>query len=81
MALLIAELVFRNLESRVQTTLRIPTPAAGDVPSSVRLELKVGELWLSGSTTVDIMAGLTNIDTVKLSGSIGPSWSGSAGVG
>lgn len=61
--------------------LRIPTPAAGDVPSSVRLELKVGELWLSGSTTVDIMAGLTNIDTVKLSGSIGPSWSGSAGVG
>lgn len=62
--------------------LRIPTPAAtGDVPSSVRLELKVGELWLSGSNGVDVMAGLTNIDTTKVSGSIGPSWSGSAGVG
>ena len=49
--------------------------------SSVRLELKVGELWLSGSNGVDVMAGLTNIDTTKVSGSIGPSWSGSAGVG
>ena len=61
--------------------LRIQPPAAGNVPNSVSLELKVGELWLTGSGNVDIMAGLTNIDTGKVSGSIGPSWSGSAGVG
>ena len=61
--------------------LRIPTAAAGENTNSMRLELKIGELWLSGSNDVDIMAGLTNIDVSKVSGSIGPSWSGSAGVG
>jgi hypothetical protein len=61
--------------------LKIPAAANTDNPSSVRLELKIGELWLSGSSNVDVMAGLTNIDISKVSGSIGPSWSGSAGVG
>ena len=46
-----------------------------------RLELKVSEIWLSGSSGVDIMAGLTNIETTTLSSSTGPSWSGSVGVG
>ena len=46
-----------------------------------RLELKVSEIWLSGSSGVDIMAGLTNVDTVRVSGSTGPNWSGSVGVG
>jgi len=46
-----------------------------------RLELKVSEIWLSGSSGVDIMAGLTNIEPDRLSGIAGPSWSGSVGVG
>tara|TARA_B100000287_G_scaffold412840_1_gene443719 strand:- start:887 stop:1315 length:429 start_codon:yes stop_codon:yes gene_type:complete len=45
------------------------------------LEIKVTELWLSGSSNVDIVAGLTSIDVNKCSGSKGPSWSGSSGVG
>jgi hypothetical protein len=61
--------------------LRIPAPLAGENANSVRLELKIGELWLSGGNGVDVMAGLTNIETSALSSSIGPSWSGSAGVG
>jgi len=49
--------------------------------SSVRLELKVSEIWFSGSNPVSLVAGLTNIKPVRVSGSIGPSWSGSVGVG
>ncbi len=45
------------------------------------LELKVSEVWISGSNNVSVMAGLTNIETTTLSSSVGPSWSGSAGVG
>jgi hypothetical protein len=58
-----------------------PQAANEGTQSTVRLEVKVGEIWLSGSGDVDVMAGLTNISTDKVSGSIGPSWSGSAGVG
>jgi hypothetical protein len=46
-----------------------------------RLELKVSELWLSGSGEVDIVAGLTSIPTSRTTTDSGPSWSGSAGVG
>ena len=46
-----------------------------------RLELKVSEIWLSGSNDVSVVAGLTSILPDRVSGSIGPSWSGSAGVG
>jgi hypothetical protein len=45
------------------------------------LEVKVSEIWISGSTDVDIIAGLTSIEAIKCSGSKGPSWSGSSGVG
>jgi hypothetical protein len=45
------------------------------------LEFKVSEIWISGSTDVDIVAGLTSIETAKCSGSSGTSWSGSIGVG
>ena len=45
------------------------------------LELKVSEVWISGSNNVSVMAGLTTIETTTLSSSVGPSWSGSAGVG
>ena len=50
-------------------------------PQSIRLEVKVSELYLSGSTSVDVVAGLTTIPEHRTSGSTGPSWSGSAGVG
>ena len=48
------------------------------------LELKVTELWLSGSNNIDVMAGLTSIqngaiDNTTLS-PLGTNWSGSSGV-
>ena len=56
--------------------------------SSPRLDLKLSELWLSGSTNVDVLAGLTNLPVQRinnLSGSgggvVGNNWSGSVGVG
>lgn len=59
---------------------------AGDTKSD-RLELKLTELHLSGSSNVDIVAGLTFIDASSINNS-GVSlespyinWSGSAGVG
>jgi len=46
------------------------------------LELKVSEVWVSGSTGVDIVAGLTSIPINRVSLGTGkPSWSGSVGVG
>jgi len=49
---------------------------------SQRLELKVGEIWLSGSANVDVVAGLTTIPIDRTSMGDGlPSWSGSIGVG
>ena len=60
---------------------RIPTASAGDVAQSQRLELKVSELWISGSNSVDIVAGLTSVPTSRTTTDSGPSWSGSAGVG
>lgn len=47
------------------------------------LELKVTEIWLSGSSNVDVMAGLTNLGVERIT-NISPSgsnWSGSIGVG
>ena len=44
-------------------------------------EVKVSEIYLTGSGNIDVVAGLTNIDKARVSGSIGPSWSGSVGVG
>lgn len=62
---------------------RIAAPAAGDSPSSARLELKVSELWLSGSSNngIDVVAGLTTIIPGRTSTDHGTSWSGSVGVG
>jgi hypothetical protein len=44
------------------------------------LELKVSEIWLSGSVGVSVIAGLTGILPQRVSGTAGPSWSGSIGV-
>jgi len=56
-------------------------PPSNGVNDSIRLELKISELWISGSSNVDVVAGLTNVFNESLSGSTGPSWSGSVGVG
>ncbi|HCY81954.1 MAG TPA: hypothetical protein DHV22_10325 [Xanthomarina gelatinilytica] len=55
--------------------------APGLLAHSAPLELKVSQIWISGSTNVDVVAGLTSIEVNKTSTSDGPSWSGSAGVG
>jgi hypothetical protein len=44
-------------------------------------ELKVSQVWLSGSTNVDLIAGLTGINAASAETTTGPNWSGSAGVG
>ena len=61
------------------------SPETGNEASqnSGRLELKVTELWISGASGIDIVAGLTNIPVQRVN-NIGPSgnnWSGSVGVG
>jgi len=48
---------------------------------TARLELKISELYLTGSGNLTVVAGLTTIKPERLSGSIGPSFSGSVGVG
>lgn len=55
--------------------------AAAQPTASERLELKVSELHITGSTNVDIIAGLTTIPSERTQTTTGPSWSGSAGVG
>ena len=54
---------------------------AGLAANSGLLDLKVGEIWISGSTDVDIVAGLTSISTMRANTTSGTSWSGSSGVG
>ena len=63
------------------TVAKAYNDANGAVGDSGRLELKVAAIFISGSDNVDVVAGLTNIDTVRVSGSTGPNWSGSVGVG
>jgi hypothetical protein len=52
--------------------------AAGD---SGVLELKVSSIWVSGSTNVDVVAGLTSIAAPRTTTESGTNWSGSSGVG
>jgi len=62
--------------------LRGTSESPKTAPSTVRLELKVSELWLWGSNSVDVVAGLTTIPPDRTSMGTGlPSWSGSSGVG
>ncbi len=56
-------------------------PAANQPNNSGRLELKVSKLFLTGSTNIDIVAGLTTIPASRTTTNFGPSWSGSSGVG
>jgi|TARA_R110002020_G_C16071122_1_gene756244 hypothetical protein len=52
-----------------------------NVANSGVLQLKVSSIWVSGSSNVDIVAGLTNIRTGLTATAQGTNWSGSAGVG
>jgi hypothetical protein len=59
----------------------VPPPAPGGATSSEVYELKISQVHLKGAGTVDVVAGLTNIDTGSLVTSLGGNWSGSVGVG
>ena len=48
---------------------------------SGQMKLKVSSIWVSGSSAVNVVAGLTNIPTIRTATEIGPNWSGSSGVG
>ena len=63
------------------TVAKADNDANGATGDSGRLEIKVASIFITGSNNVDVIAGLTNIDGVRVSGSIGPNWSGSVGVG
>lgn len=56
-------------------------PGPGQAGDSGVMEWKLGEIWLTGSGDVTVLAGLTNIPNVRCSSSLGPSYSGSSGVG
>jgi len=45
------------------------------------LELKVSSIWVSGSTNVDVVAGLTKVPQHLTATPTGANWSGSSGVG
>ena len=49
--------------------------------STGRLEVKISELYMTGSANLSITAGLTTIPVSRVSSSTGPSFSGSTGVG
>lgn len=67
----------------------VPNITAGGVtpvllPYSGILEIKATEIWISGSNSVDIIAGLTNIPTTRINNTAnspsGSNWSGSANI-
>ena len=56
-------------------------PPANGTNASAHMELKISEIYVFGSDTIDIVAGLTNISPTTLNTDSGTNWSGSAGVG
>lgn len=59
------------------------TSADRSAASRVTLNVKLSEIYISGSSNIDIVAGLTNIPVQRIN-NISPSgsnWSGSSGVG
>jgi hypothetical protein len=64
--------------------ITVQAAAAGKDTTSIRMEVKATQLWFSGSTSVDIMAGLTTIPAARIDNSAvspsGSNWSGSANV-
>lgn len=62
-------------------TVPIADADANGAGDSGVLELKVSSIWVSGSTNVDVVAGLTWIPAVRTATADGTNWSGSSGVG
>jgi hypothetical protein len=61
--------------------ISIPASGSTGYGKSDIYELKVSQVWLSGSTSTGVIAGLTSIPAGRTTTDDGPSWSGSAGVG
>ena len=69
----------------------VPSASAGSGAGTSGVQrVKVSQIWLycgkaaagdGVASGVDVVAGLTCIDRKKTAGRLGPSWSGSAGVG
>jgi hypothetical protein len=59
-------------------------PGTALLPYSGVFEIKATEIWISGSNSVDVIAGLTNIPTARINNTAnspsGSNWSGSANV-
>ena len=72
-------------EAGVNGTNFFTVPNLGGAPGLLAhthvLEVKASQIWISGSSNVDVVAGLTSILPDRTNTSDGPSWSGSSGVG
>jgi len=57
---------------------------SGVAPRTDIFEVKVSEIWISGSNNIEVIAGLTNIPTGRINNPAnspsGSNWSGSANV-
>ena len=62
-------------------TVPIADADANGAGDSGCLELKVSSIFVSGSTNIDVVAGLTTIAVARTSADSGRNWSGSSGVG
>jgi hypothetical protein len=60
------------------TVSKFSNGVSGD---SGTLEIKASAIWISGSTDVDVVAGLTSISSRLTTTDAGTNWSGSVGVG
>jgi len=63
------------------TVAKADVDANGATGDSGCLDLKVSSIWVSGSTDVDVVAGLTTIPAYRTKTDSGANWSGSSGVG
>lgn len=63
------------------TVPKADVDANGAAGISAILELKVSSIVISGSTNVDVVAGLTSIPANQTKTDSGMNWSGSTGVG
>lgn len=63
---------------------RVGPQGGSEGSQNLTINVKVSELWFSGSGDFDVVAGLTNLPVARinnLSGTLGNNWSGSVGVG